>query len=167
MVSQKSLSHSSRMVYAAPSLRLFLMPSLSRFLELVWGVSASSLAEVRAARGGLDGGEGIPEATSGIPLCPAGAGSGVVETRKSRRAVDAVRRGENVGLTAYTLAVTITRTMTLVFTGSHFDVFLPRLRWGSGMRVSSGIVGSGSCDWEREAVDCDSEFEASKVVVCS
>ena len=33
-------------------------------------MSASSLAEVRAARGGLDGGEGIPERTSGIPLCP-------------------------------------------------------------------------------------------------
>lgn len=69
MVSQKSLSHSSRMWYAAPSLRLFLMPSLSRFL-VGFLMSASSLAEVSAARGGLDGGEGIPEATSGIPLCP-------------------------------------------------------------------------------------------------
>jgi len=91
-------------------------------------MNANSLAEVSAARGGLDGGEGIPERTSGIPLCPAGAGSGIMETSHSRRAVDAVRRGENVGLTAYTLALTITTTMTLIFTGSHFDVFLPRLR---------------------------------------
>lgn len=33
-------------------------------------MSASSLAEVSAARGGLEGGEGNPEPTSGIPLCP-------------------------------------------------------------------------------------------------
>ena len=33
-------------------------------------MSASSLAEVSAARGGLEGGEGSPELTSGIPLCP-------------------------------------------------------------------------------------------------
>ena len=69
MVSQKSLSHSSRMWYAAPSLRLFLLPSVSRFLVLDFEMSASSLAEVRAARGGEDGGEGIPELiASGIPL---------------------------------------------------------------------------------------------------
>jgi len=33
-------------------------------------MSAISLEEVRAARGGLDGGDGIPETASGIPLCP-------------------------------------------------------------------------------------------------
>ncbi len=54
------------MTYAAPSLRLFLRPSLSHILVLVLGVSASSLADVSAARGGLDGGEGSPlEGTSG------------------------------------------------------------------------------------------------------
>jgi len=90
-------------------------------------MSASSLAEVSAARGGLDGGEGIPEATSGIPLCPAGAGSGVMEAGESRSAVNAVCGGENADLAAYILAVTIT-TMTLSFTGRHFDVSLPRLR---------------------------------------
>lgn len=116
------------MWYAAPSLRPVLLPSLSRFRVWFLEMSASSLAEVSAARGGLDGGDEIPELTSGIPLCPAGAGSGVVETGERRRAVDDVRRGENVGLTAYTLALTITTTMTLVFTGSHWDGFLPRLR---------------------------------------
>lgn len=58
----------------------------------------------------------------------AGAGSGVMETGKRRRAIDAVCGGENADLAAYILAVTIT-TMTLVFTGRHFDVSLPRLRW--------------------------------------
>jgi hypothetical protein len=95
MVSQKSLSHSSRMWYAAPSLRLFLLlPSVaSRFLVVLdFEMSASSLAEVRAARGGLDGGEGIPwiPRTSGKPPCPAGPGSGVVESGQTRGSVDAV-----------------------------------------------------------------------------
>jgi len=33
-------------------------------------MSASSLADVSAARGGLEGGDGNPELTSGIPLSP-------------------------------------------------------------------------------------------------
>ena len=57
MVSQKSLSHSSRMIYAAPSLRLFFLPSISRFLVGFLDKSAISLADVKAARGGLDGGD--------------------------------------------------------------------------------------------------------------
>lgn len=76
------------------------------------------MAEVRAARGGLEGGEGSPwfPRTSGIPLCPAGAGSGVVESSKARRSVYAISRGENVGWTSDTLAIAITTGM-VVFTG--------------------------------------------------
>jgi hypothetical protein len=94
-------------------------------------MSASSLAEVRAARGGLDGGEGIPwiPRTSGKPLCPAGPGSGVVESGETRRCVDAIGRGENAGCTAYSLAIAITTTMIGVFAGSHCCRFWPRLRW--------------------------------------
>jgi hypothetical protein len=134
MVSQKSLSHSSRMRYAAPPLLLLFLPSDSRFLvpELLGSeMSASSLADVRAARGGLDGGEGIPEIprTSGKPQCPAGPGSGVVEARETSRGVDAVGRGENAGGAAYALAIAITTIMIVVFAGSHCCRFLPRLRW--------------------------------------
>jgi len=109
MVSQKSLSHSSRMVYAAPSLQLFLLPSLSRFLdELVLEMNASSLAEVRAARGGLDSGEGIPEGfprTSGKPLHPAGPGSAVVKARQLGRRIDDVAAGKDIGLTSDNMVV--------------------------------------------------------------
>ena len=93
-------------------------------------MSASSLAEVSAARGGLDGGEGIPEIprTSGKPQCPAGPGSGIVESRETVRGVDAVCRGENAGRAAYTLAIAITTTMIVIFAGSHRCQFLPRLR---------------------------------------
>ena len=49
------------MVYAAPPLPR----------ALVVGVRSSSLARLAsAARGGLEAGEGFPERTSGIPLCP-------------------------------------------------------------------------------------------------
>jgi hypothetical protein len=115
-------------------------------------MSASSLADVRAARGGLDGGEGSPwfPRTSGIPLSPyilvselfssgesggvrirtAGAGSGVVEASETRRGVYAVGRGENVGLASDSLAIAITTTMSVVCTtGRHCVGFLPRLRW--------------------------------------
>lgn len=99
-------------------------------------MSASSLAEVKAARGGLDGGDGNPEEpTSGIPLCPctvvsrqlrvrgegtrtAGAGSGVMEAGETGRGVYDVRTGEDAGLAAYELAIAITR-MVFDCTGSH------------------------------------------------
>jgi hypothetical protein len=42
--------------------------------------------------------------------------------------VYAISTGENIGLASNTLAITITRTMTVVFTGRHFDKALPRLR---------------------------------------
>lgn len=73
MVSQKNLSQSSLMVSAAPPrmsrLRLGAMedrvrPGLGRMA--IWRD-----AELTAARGGLDGGDGTPEeGTSGIPLGP-------------------------------------------------------------------------------------------------
>ena len=92
-------------------------------------MSASSLADVRAARGGLDGGEGSPwiQPTSGKPLCPAGTGSGVMEALQTGRVVDTVGRGENAGGT-YTLALAITTTMVVIFAGRHCFRFLPRLR---------------------------------------
>jgi len=74
------------------------------------GVSASSLAEAWAARGGLDGGEGSPEGfprTSGKPLCPAGAGSGVVETSQTVGGVDDIATGEDIGLLDHSLAIAI------------------------------------------------------------
>lgn len=92
-------------------------------------MSASSLAEVSAARGGLEGGDGSPELTSGIPLCPAGAGSGVMKASEVGRSVYDVATGEHCGLTTGSLAMTITTTMTVGFTGSHFFGGLPRLRF--------------------------------------
>lgn len=69
MDSQKNLSHSSLIESAAPPRRPGQRPEISRFFCL--GRMASSLDEVSAARGGLVGGEGIPEeGTSGIPLGP-------------------------------------------------------------------------------------------------
>jgi len=80
-------------------------------------MSASSLAEVMAARGGLDGGEGSPWSlrTSGTPLGPAGAGSGVMEASETRRGIYNVGRGENVGLASNNLAMAITTTVIVVF----------------------------------------------------
>lgn len=48
-------------------------------------VAASLRAAFLAARGGLEGGEGIPELTSGTPLDPADQRSAVVEARNHRR----------------------------------------------------------------------------------
>lgn len=124
------------MVYAAPSLRLFLLSSLSRFRFEFFDMSASSLAEVSAARGGLEGGEGNPELTSGIPLCPAGAGSGVMKASETGRSVYDVATGEHHGLTTNSLAMTITGTVTVVFTGRHFFGDLPRLRFLEELRWS-------------------------------
>lgn len=75
MVSQKNLSHSSLIRSVAPPRRpraaLWWVVPLPLVLRLGLGVTASSLDEVNAARGGLDGGDGSPEiGTSGIPLGP-------------------------------------------------------------------------------------------------
>lgn len=58
----------------------------------------------------------------------AGPGSGVVESSQTRGSIDAIRTGENVGLTADNLAIAITTTM-IVDLGSHCYRLLPRLRW--------------------------------------
>jgi hypothetical protein len=119
MVSQKNLSHSSLIWNVAPPRRLRLCVSLLRFLA--FGCRASSLEEVIAARGGLDGGEGSPEiGTSGIPLGPCGPGSAVVETLQRRRRVNEVATGEDTGLTGNDLAVVTTTTVIItVFHWRH------------------------------------------------
>lgn len=73
------------------------------------GVRASSLDEVIAARGGLDGGEGNPEmGTSGIPLGPCSPGSAVVEALERGSGVDDVAAGEHIGLAHNVLAIITT-----------------------------------------------------------
>lgn len=76
---------------------------------------------MRAARGGLDGGDGSPEeGTSGIPLCPCGEGSAVVQAAEGGGVVDEVARGEDVGLADGTLARVITTVITVLFShGRH------------------------------------------------
>ena len=80
--------------------------------DLALGVSASWLVVVRAARGGLDGGDGSPvEGTSGIPLGPGETRSAVVEAlQRGRGRVDNVAAGADLGLTVIALA-SITTTM--------------------------------------------------------
>jgi hypothetical protein len=70
------------------------------------------LVVVRAARGGLDGGDGSPvEGTSGIPLGPCEPRSAVVEAlQRGRGRVDNVAAGEDIGLAGKVLAI-ITTTM--------------------------------------------------------
>lgn len=105
-----------------------------------------------AARGGLRGGEGIPELTSGIPLCPycivsissaapqlwqgreghtAGAGRGVVETLQKRRArIDSVAAGQDGRASLHgRVAVGLVMTITVVFVAVGFRHCgkLPRL----------------------------------------
>ena len=87
-----------------------------RLLFFALGVSANSLVDVRAARGGLDGGEGSPvEGTSGIPLGPCGAGSAVVESLEGRgRLVDQIAAGEDVGLPRGVLASVVITTVIII-----------------------------------------------------
>lgn len=95
----------------------------------VFGVSASWLVDVIAARGGLDGGDGSPvEGTSGIPLGPCDARSAVVEAlERGGRGVDEVAAGEDVGLAVSGggnfLAVVITTTVIItgLFHWRHFS----------------------------------------------
>ena len=90
-----------------------------RFLD--FGCRASSLEEVNAARGGLDGGDGRPEiGTSGIPLGPCSPGSAVVESLQRGRRVDDVAAGEDVDLTGNSLAIITPITgITTVFHWRH------------------------------------------------
>lgn len=65
--------------------------------------------EVNAARGGLVGGEGIPEeGTSGIPLGPCDPRSAVVKALEVSRRVDNVARGKDVDMLDNGLAVITT-----------------------------------------------------------
>ena len=106
------------MVYAAPSLRFLDLPRAPRFID-EWSINANSLADVKAARGGLDGGDMDPERTSGIPLCPASTGSGVMESGKTSGTINDIAAGEDVGLSANYLTATITITTAVFHTLSH------------------------------------------------
>jgi hypothetical protein len=68
------------------------------------------LVDVRAARGGLDGGDGSPvEGTSGIPLGPCETRSAVVEAlQRGGGGIDHVATGEDIGLTDNALAIITT-----------------------------------------------------------
>ena len=63
----------------------------------------------------------------------AGAGSGVMKSSQTGRRIDNIAAGEDVGLTTDNLAIAITTTMTIIFTGSHCCRILPRLRWLSNL----------------------------------
>lgn len=78
----------------------------------------------RAASGGLDGGDMYPELTSGIPLCPVGAGSGVVKALQQGEAIiDNVATGEDIRTTRGILAIIITTSITTaIFLVRHFEV---------------------------------------------
>jgi len=88
---------------------------------------ASSLVVVSAASGGLDGGDGNPELTSGKPLYPASAGSGVMKAfQEGSLGIDDIATGEDICTTCKSLAITITTTITTGMLGCHF-VIMPRL----------------------------------------
>lgn len=121
----------------------------------VFGVSASWLVDVIAARGGLDGGDGSPvEGTSGIPLGPCDPGSAVVEAlERGDRGVDEVAAGEDVGLAVSGggnfLAVVITTTVIItgLFHWRHFFLMsgatFARLLGLFGLLVVGKIDGIG------------------------
>lgn len=74
--------------------------------------------ECLAARGGLEGGDGIPELTSGTPLGPGNPRSGVVEALKARsRRVYGIAAGANV-CAGRSIGVDATITTTKTTTGS-------------------------------------------------
>lgn len=120
MDSQKNLSHSSLIESAAPPRLARRRPGNSRFL-VVLGKRASSLDEVSAARGGLVGGDGIPdEGTSGIPLGPCNPGSAVVDALElGGGGVDNVARGKDIDLLVNALAVITTVIIGLGFHWRH------------------------------------------------
>lgn len=67
----------------------------------------------------------------------------LTESAEAGRRIYAIGAGENIGSTSNTLAIAITRTMTLVFTGRHSDGILPRLRRVRGFMVLEWIEGEG------------------------
>jgi len=76
---------------------------------------------VVAARGGLCGGDGIPELTSGTPIDPGSPRSGVVEALKQGRSrIYRVAAGADIALdmaVVVVVAVVITTTTTIIITG--------------------------------------------------
>lgn len=79
------------MVYAAPPLRA--LPMLSVIVCLV------AAEACLAARGGLCGGDGIPELTSGTPIDPASPRSGVMEALNGRSGgVHDIAAGPDIGV---------------------------------------------------------------------
>lgn len=141
MDSQKNLSHSSLICSAAPPRRSRWRPGISRFFCL--GRRASSLDEVNAARGGLDGGDGRPEVgTSGIPLRPCASksvrgtkganecplrpgllhtcnpGSAVVHTLEVGGRVDDIAGGKDIDPGENVLAISTT-VIALIHHGRH------------------------------------------------
>ena len=108
------------MVYAAPPLRA-LAPAFMLMLGLFL-----------AARGGLEGGDGDPEPTSGPPLDPGGPRSAVVEAGHAR-AAEAGGVAGSAGLSArrgVRADATITTTTTVAFHGNRHCFGMPQLRCG-------------------------------------
>lgn len=144
-VSQKSLSHSPVIAYAAPPLRA---RPVMLSLGMIWDV-------VVAARGGLCGGDGIPwrgqsvtlflyrrgreekrevqhtELTSGTPIDPGSPRSGIMKPLKQRRSrIYTVAAGAHIGLDmAVVVVVAVITTTTIIITGgnSRHCWILPRL----------------------------------------
>lgn len=73
-----------------------------------------------------------------------------MESRKTSGRIDDVAAGEDVGLSANYLAATITTTMTVFHTWSHFSRKLPALRCG---RIGDRI-GPVSRDWDWDGLNC-------------
>lgn len=72
---------------------------------------------------------GVDKAMTIVGWVVLGVGMTVLtESAEAGRRVYAISAGENIGSTSNTLAIAITRTMTLVFTGRHSEGILPRLR---------------------------------------
>jgi hypothetical protein len=97
------------MVYAAPPLRA----SPLRLDEIadIAGFATDADAGLLAARGGLCGGEGIPELTSGTPIDPASPRSGVMESLKRRGGgVYDVAACAHIGVNVVVIPVRITTT---------------------------------------------------------
>lgn len=100
------------MLYAAPPLRT--RPPFDS-LDILW-----------AARGGLGGGDGIPELTSGTPLGPASPRSGVVEALE-RRGGSVYDVGASADIGGRAVATITTTTTTASFVGDRHCSVLPRL----------------------------------------
>lgn len=101
------------MVYAAPPLRA--RPPLRIDISEVELLAADVCL---AARGGLSGGEGIPELASGTPINPASPGSRVMEALDNRGArVHSIAAGADIGVHGVVVLFVVTTTITVTITG--------------------------------------------------